>query len=348
MGYYYYYSVCTGEVVRIYDERESTQALWWLASCYSIGLVVGPVIPLAFERIRFQVGPILIGQYNFLGVFMAGLFFVVLVISNLFMHDCSKQFDLKASTQIVNNEITTNDEVIGTTYADLYRKTDEKSNGSDDNPATTPSVLRTIKKLFSNADVALLFVSTLICMYSMFSVDVLVPLIFQVILQWHLSSLAIFLVLSGVLYALLLALMSRLCSSNRSLHITMVACLCGAVLMHFCIVAIKFKPRAPVTDVVLVTLLGIFWLLTTCTEEVLLRAILARKVQSSVQSFTEAVRNGIASSAAILGALTTPLLLPFVDWWSLVMMCVMAVLIGAFLWRRRSLVSADVIDFELD
>ena len=315
--------------------------MWLLASCYSIG------IPLAFEGIEFRIGPITVGQYNFIGIFMASLFLVVMVISNVLMHDCSRQFDLKAHAHIVNNDVI-NDVIengdLNTVHDDMYQIEDETVVITP----SSPSALLTIKKLCSNVDVTLLFVSTFVCMYSMFSVDVLVPLVFEVILQWNLMSLAIFLVVSGLVYAGLLFLMSRYCTSNNSLYVTMVSCLFSAVLMYLTLIAIKFKDRVPVVDYVLVILLGVFWLLTTCTEEVLITAILARKVPSEVQSFTEALRNGIASTAAILGALTTPLLLDVVDWWALVMMVVVGVLIVFYIFRRRTLVAAQVINFDLN
>ena len=67
----------------------------------------------------------------------------------------------------------------------------------------------------------------------------------------------------------------------------------------------QVKERDEVVDYLLIILLGVLWLATTCTEEVLIRAILAKKVPSNVQNFTEALRNGISSLAIVVASIGT-------------------------------------------
>ena len=123
-------NVCTGEVVRIYDETESTRALWWMATCYSIGMVIGPLLPLVFGSVTFDVGPIPMTQYNSMGLFMACLSLLTIGLVNLLMHDCSKELDLKAhlkeSSQIKDDVMmdeVVKEEVFNTTAVQ------EKGNG---------------------------------------------------------------------------------------------------------------------------------------------------------------------------------------------------------------------------
>ena len=49
----------------------------------------------------------------------------------------------------------------------------------------------------------------------------------------------------------------------------------------------------------------------------------------------------------VFGAITTPLLLYVVQWWALVMMVVVGILMACYVIRRRTLISAEVIDFDL-
>ena len=332
-------SVCSGEVVRIYDEEESTRVLWWLATCYSVGMIIGPVVPLAFAGIDFRIGPIVVNQYNIVGLIMAILFLCVMFVVNMFMHDCSKEFDLKESRQNKDqNNVTKNVKLLDSSNVlDIEVETADITE--------TPSALLTINKLCTNLDILLLFVSTFICMYSMFSMDLLVPLIFIEILKWGLPSLAAFWMIGGLFYILLLFGLSKHCVTNKSLNVAMLVCLFSSILMFLTLMIIKSKDRELVTDWFLVTLLGFFWLLTTCTEEVLLRAILAQKVKSSVQSFSEAVRHSISSVAAIAGALSSPLLLPMLGWWAAIMMGVVGVLTIFYLERMNSLMRCDLIEF---
>ena len=321
-------SLCSGEVVRMYNEKEGMRALWWLAVCDSLGMVLGPLIMLAFAEIEFKIGPMIVNQYNFVGVFMALLFIVALVIVNYLIHDCSKEFDFKKDTEM--------------------KSLDRESNGNTiriiSNIQAPPSALLTIRKLCANKDVALLFASEAVCMYAMFSVDELIPLVFFIILEWKPEALGGFFMATGLIYAMLLFLLSKYCTSNVSLYIIMVVCLIGSVLMYLTITIITLNDRSLAVDRILVVLLGFFWLLTTCTEEVLIRAILAKKVESSVQSFTEALRNTISNVAGIVAALTTPLVLPGLGIWASVMACVMGMVTVSYIVRKESLVGTAVIE----
>ena len=216
--------------------------------------------------------------------------------------------------------------------------------------ATKHNILKsmTLRKLMSDVDVILLLVSTFVCMYAMFSVDVLVPLIIVVLLEWELNYLVTFLVSSGVVYAIILFLLSKLCNTSNSLYKMMIICLVCGVLMFSSIVCIKTTNRDFAWDIVFVVLLAIFWLLLTCTEECIIRAILAKKVPSTVQSFTEAVRNGISGVATILAAITSPLVLGVIEWWSLIGIVALGGVLLAFLLRRKSLLFAKEIDFETE
>ena len=88
-------SVTSGEIVRIYDKDESTKALWWLASVYSIGLISGPIVVLFFNDVNFQIGSVHVTQLNFIGIFMALLLTAAAFVTPYLIYDCSAEFDLK-------------------------------------------------------------------------------------------------------------------------------------------------------------------------------------------------------------------------------------------------------------
>ena len=179
----------------------------------------------------------------------------------------------------------------------------------------------------------------------MFSVDVIVPLIIVLILNWQLNRLVVFMVCSGVAYTLILFLLSKLCNTTTALYNMMLLCLLCGLLMFATLAAIKMTSRNFNWDLLLLLLLAFFWLLLTCTEECIIRAILAKKVPSTVQSFTEALRNGISGVATILAAITSPLVLDVLEWWSLLGFLVLGFILLAYLVRRKSLVFAKEIDF---
>jgi len=89
-------SVVSGELIRIYDEGERTRAMLWLSSVYTFGFVIGPALNFMFTDIHFFIGSIEINYSNFIGIFMAVLLLIDMLAVNFLVHDCSKEFDLKA------------------------------------------------------------------------------------------------------------------------------------------------------------------------------------------------------------------------------------------------------------
>ena len=90
-----YTNVCSGEVVRIYDQEEGTSALWWLAACYSLGFMIGPVVVFFFRNVDFYICGIHFNQLNSIGIFIAGLSIIALFAVYFLIHDCSAIIDLK-------------------------------------------------------------------------------------------------------------------------------------------------------------------------------------------------------------------------------------------------------------
>ena len=98
-------NVISGEIFRIYDKEGSTRALLWLSSIYSFGFIIGPSLNFAFIGIEFKIGSIVISHLNFIGIFMFVLLFIVIIIVNFLVHDCSMEFDLKHHLQSTSNTI---------------------------------------------------------------------------------------------------------------------------------------------------------------------------------------------------------------------------------------------------
>lgn len=87
--------VCAGEVIRIYDERKGTRALYWISSSYTVGFIIAPAINLLYININFHIFSVPVNYLNFGGIFMAILLTIMLVINNTLVHDCSAIIDYK-------------------------------------------------------------------------------------------------------------------------------------------------------------------------------------------------------------------------------------------------------------
>ena len=105
-----YVSICSGEIVRIYNQKEATSALWWLSAFYSIGFVIGAVVVIIFQSIDFYIGNVHFNDLNSVGFLIITLLIVVLIVINVLIHDCSAMMDLNMSFR-GNNILETNESI---------------------------------------------------------------------------------------------------------------------------------------------------------------------------------------------------------------------------------------------
>ena len=231
-------NVCSGEVIRTYDNEGGTRALWWLASTYSVGFVVGPAVGLVFKGINFHIGSMPVTYLNFVGIFMAVLLVVALIIINILVHDCSKEIDLK---KYLKHHHYTPDDLEWpngeeTSFANEPTETTELITSKrrvlhDINDASIPWQ-QVIIKLSTNIDTVLMFISTFVFMYCLFSSDVLLPLICVVTFQWDITALTYIFVAYGFGYFFILMVMCRFCNSTVGVYYATLLCTLSQVI-HF-------------------------------------------------------------------------------------------------------------------
>ena len=319
------------------------KALWWIASTYSIGFVVGPAVNLVFKGIDFHVLGIHVTYLNFVGMFMACLLLASLLVNNLLIHDCSNELDLKQylkDHQCTTGDLEEMDEHSAETTP-LIRSGNMNYSAINESEVPLEVVL---KAYCSNTNLVLMFSSTFFFMYVLFSSDVLLPLICLDTFGWSITSITYIFIIYGGGYFLVLLLMSALTDSpSRVFHSTLL-CMVLQMLQLGVLVLIGVLQRDGSRDVVLMVFFLIFWSFAWCLEEVLLRSLTSAIVPSSVQSFTEATRAGVARLSTIVAALTAPLLTSYLHWWAGVLIVVTLILFVCFVVNRRSLRDPDEID----
>jgi len=331
-------NVCSGEVVRIYNNEEGTRALWWLACTYSVGFIVGPAVSLVFKGIHFNIGSLEITYLNFVGIFMGFLIVLTLIITNFMIYDCSAEIDLKEYMKHHSWN------------PDKTEKSEEQNEETllitvDNGDHAMMTWQHVVSKLLRNRDMLLLFVSTFFFMYCLFSTDVLLPLLCVVTLEWDITSMTYIFVVYGVGFTIILIIMSRFCTSSKRVYYGTLWCIVCQAMQFIFLLAIAKSQRENTQDIMLVGLYLINWLFVWCIEEVLLRSMVARMVPSQVQSFTESIRAGVARISTILAALTTPLLMTFLATWAIILIAITFAFLICFILLRKSLKQPNEITF---
>ena len=88
--------VAVGEMSRAYSPKDVTQKLPLMTLSSYVGYFPVALFLYTLKNMQFYVGPFLIGYENVLGVIMAISYFILQVLTVLFVYDLSLEYDLKS------------------------------------------------------------------------------------------------------------------------------------------------------------------------------------------------------------------------------------------------------------
>jgi len=336
-------SVATGEIIRIFDKEESTRALWWLASVYTIGGMVGPIVVLFFQNVDCFIDKLHITQLNAVSIFMAIVLMITLVIVEFLIHDYSKESSegncRRDNCRSAENRSDSSEE-------DYGKNTFETELETEDDSTDRVEVSVVLRGLLTSCNAVLMFVSTLWFMYNLFSTLILLPLIVLIILKWNLSALAVVIISDGLLYFFLLMLMSKYCTTDKAVYAMTIISILAQICMLCVIICMKLLPRNLSRDIMLMVLLLLFGAFGWFIEEVLLSWMLVQMVPANCQSFTNSLRNGVSRFSEIAAAVSAPVILPTIQYWAYSLGTIVFLLLLIFLAKRKSLMNIKTIMFD--
>uniref|UniRef100_A0A7M5XJG7 Uncharacterized protein n=1 Tax=Clytia hemisphaerica TaxID=252671 RepID=A0A7M5XJG7_9CNID len=85
-------AVC-GEFRRCYNDKELVKFLSWYEFLYSVGINIGPGLPILFSYINFQIGNWKINKYNAIPFLIAAITMIIFIISWFLVIDLSKDLE---------------------------------------------------------------------------------------------------------------------------------------------------------------------------------------------------------------------------------------------------------------
>ena len=263
-------SVASGELIRLYDEEGSTWALWWLASVYSFGSLIGPVMVLFFKDVNFYISSVHVTQLNVIGIFMAALLVMAIVCAHFLVYDCSAQIDMKEyiKRNHSNQQEDTKPSMEYQAPTENTQLLPPDDNDSDSDKFTTIPMITVLQNLSQSKDTILLFVSTFVFMYGLFAAEILLPLLVYDVLEWSLETLTWLMVCYSILYFLLLMFMSKFCTSARSIYAMAIVCIVFNIIMFLSMTGMKMFERVIARDVFLMTCFIVAFVFAWIIEEV--------------------------------------------------------------------------------
>ena len=177
------------------------------------------------------------------------------------MSDCSKEFDLKEylnQTELAKNDVRSY--VNQSFQGHLNKKESEKQkcteNASLLNKISTIDTLSTpvravLNVIWTNYDLILTFISSLIYSYILFGAYLILPLISYEMMHWNLSAVSLIYGIEGIFYVLLQFGLSKFCTSDEANYKMCIICSLFQ-LVDLCIfIAMKEAKRNFTRDVIL-------------------------------------------------------------------------------------------------
>ena len=121
--------IVTAEVIRSHTAEVSLQKCSLFGMMVGLGIIVGPAINFVFTKSDFLFLGIRIGYANGAGFFLTFVFLLMTLLSILFVHDLSREFDLKEYLRVKNGSLGENQEsrVNEESSSDIEKKTTEDS-----------------------------------------------------------------------------------------------------------------------------------------------------------------------------------------------------------------------------
>ena len=318
----------TGEVVRVYEKDEVIRMLSIQGMCSGLGLIVGPAMNFAFVKIDITICSLHLTYANAPSLFLSVMFLLLQVLMIFFLHNLSKQLDLKAERAEVNVEILTaksiNNSYQSTNEVQILQNQMSHNQGDSEQPEytenspllsdnTIPSVSKVLRKMFINFDSMFIIMSSCLLNFVYNTSNVWTPLIVTEILKWGVVELNCIFLTSCVFSLLMTIFIATYKMSANSYYNLNLCVICGLLIIEGVFLVLKLHHRSLYLDIAVYSVYSILFGVTFAFEDAFLANIMAQMLPSSVQSLGESVRLVFLRLASIITLFTGALVFNWIE-----------------------------------
>lgn len=289
----------------------------------------------------------------------------MLFVVFFFAHDCSKEYDLKTilheqqlsemyvveNKRAVNRTIIVGKDSVNTAVtsskADCRnRNTSIAASTSFDSETTRGKKLGVIfKGLLRQPDAAIILVSSFVFSYIAFTLDLLIPIIIQTHFKWSDKWVSINYTIHSAVYFLAILLCSKICTTNKRVFWTNISAIVFTVITLSLLISMAELLMNRTMKIIMISAFQIAYIPVWFLDEVTQSNLLARIVQSDIQSFAEAIRGGISKTGCIVASL---LIAANVDvaWLATVMIVFSFLSMTSYMYRSKRMINLQINDFQ--
>ena len=292
-------TVATGELARSYNEKDLTSIIATYNIGGSIGWLVAPGLNIIFKDFNIHLGYWHITYKNAGPLIISAVLAFVQIFAFKFVHDLSKEYDLKEHSRKIQMEATCSDPQSNETQP--YKNEADFSNAS-----FLRNSISKIVELLKRCVLLVLFYVSFTTGVNILAFETLLSLLATNVLKWSMEWISITFVLAGVIFITLSALIYRF---NRI--ITDYNLIIAGLVTEFigCICLWAFDHCSGTLRVAFYCIMVIEYSFAFVVLRIPLLSITAKLVLSSEQNITEGIRFSVAAIGHSLGALLSGLLI---------------------------------------
>ena len=344
---YLFVPVAFGEVSRSYEPEELTRKLPIISIASYGGIVPAGIITYASQGINWNIKLLNINYGNFYGVVLLAAHCIMQVVTLIFVHDISLEFNLKSCLLAKNsNESNLSDvedhkNLLGKCSVENFygdnkgckRKLSMPKNIATDKNLTLQNSL---KRIFKGLDLMFIYFLTMLFSYNAAIYLVVMPLFIQDKLHYSVLVLNIYNIsFCTCLLVFLLIMVAVKISSATAYYIGITSLLLLIVIGVY--LKILDVNHGNLYNIAILTATSISVAFTYSAEDIFLTVSIAKLVKPDIQSFADGIRTVMQLGGIAFGSLSSPLYIKHTNIFNVVLGLIVLTSVSVMLKRRRTL-----------
>ena len=286
--------VMIGELVRSYPPEKLTYILPFTTFMLYSSILPAALVLYVTSKTEFLIGPFYVTFGNFEGVLMVSLYTVMLLLTILFVHDLSREYDLKEHVLNINNKldnkIQSQDEC--TEYLKKVHTSREtqpllEKQAIQNNKYQT--FVQNLKRVFTNFDVLVVYFLLFLFSYISYLSFAALPIVITSELTCSIQYYNVFCIGFAVMFSILMPTIILVKIQSKIAYYIGLVCYILIFAVGICLKFIN-PEKSKFYNISFLSVIAVLLALIHSGEDVFLTCTVAKLVKPDIQSFSDGIR----------------------------------------------------------
>ena len=286
--------VMIGELARSYPPEKLTYILSFTTFMLYSSILPAALVLYVTPNTKFLVGPFCVTFGNFEGVLMFSLYTLMLLLTILFVHDLSREYDLKEHvlniSSKLDNKIPSQEE--GTDYSKKVHLTLQTQPLLDKQPTQNnkyQTFIQNLKRVFTNFDVLVIYFLLFLFSYISYLSFAALPIVITSELTYNIQYYNVFCIGFAVIFSMLMPTIILVKIQSKSAYYIGLLCYTLIFAVGICLKFIN-PEKSKFYNISILSVIAVLMALVHSGEDVFLTCTVAKLVKSDIQSFSDGIR----------------------------------------------------------